>query len=365
MTDPQIQTTKSAFHRPARRRRSVLPALTALLLAGGALTLAPVPAAAQDGWQSPGYEEAADRDIQELQRALDRAGYDPGPIDGRMGPGTRDALRDFQRDNALPVTGRPTAQVRAALMQYMDAGVRQRDARGREYVGDRGGPDRVDRWDADLIADVQFALRRQGYDIPVDGQLDIETRAAIRDFQRNQDLRATGTPDRRLLTALGLPADRTTDQRMAGEPWPDRADRAGNEPPRWGDRQRADEAWDPDRRPDERYADGRYADRRWDDERLSYGELVRRTEAELNRRGYQTGPVDQRLDAQSARAIQTYQDQRGLDPTGEPSRELLADIRQSDLQAPPPTAADLATGIIGSIIGGAQQQEGEASGTDN
>ena len=37
-----------------------------------------------------------------IQAALLDAGYDPGPIDGLMGRGTRDALREFQRDNGLP-----------------------------------------------------------------------------------------------------------------------------------------------------------------------------------------------------------------------------------------------------------------------
>jgi peptidoglycan hydrolase-like protein with peptidoglycan-binding domain len=39
------------------------------------------------------------------QRALKRAGYDPGMIDGQMGPSTREALRRFQEANRLPITG--------------------------------------------------------------------------------------------------------------------------------------------------------------------------------------------------------------------------------------------------------------------
>ena len=40
-----------------------------------------------------------------VQSSLARAGYDPGPIDGAIGPQTRSAIEAFQADNGLPVTG--------------------------------------------------------------------------------------------------------------------------------------------------------------------------------------------------------------------------------------------------------------------
>jgi hypothetical protein len=42
----------------------------------------------------------------DVQIELARRGYDPGPADGVIGPQTRDAIADFQRDEGLPVTGR-------------------------------------------------------------------------------------------------------------------------------------------------------------------------------------------------------------------------------------------------------------------
>lgn len=41
-----------------------------------------------------------------VQARLAREGYDPGPIDGVIGPQTRDAIAAFQSDHGLPVTGR-------------------------------------------------------------------------------------------------------------------------------------------------------------------------------------------------------------------------------------------------------------------
>jgi len=50
-------------------------------------------------------DHAAVADTRAAQQALKTQGFDPGPIDGRMGPRTRAALNDYQRKNDLPVTG--------------------------------------------------------------------------------------------------------------------------------------------------------------------------------------------------------------------------------------------------------------------
>ena len=43
--------------------------------------------------------------ITKVQSALKDKGLDPGPIDGLMGPRTSRALRDFQIQNDIQVTG--------------------------------------------------------------------------------------------------------------------------------------------------------------------------------------------------------------------------------------------------------------------
>jgi hypothetical protein len=54
--------------------------------------------------------ERADRrvaatDTRAAQEALKTQGFDPGPVDGRMGPRTRAAISEYQRRENLPVTG--------------------------------------------------------------------------------------------------------------------------------------------------------------------------------------------------------------------------------------------------------------------
>ncbi len=53
--------------------------------------------------------------VRNVQQALNDKGYDPGPIDGRWGPNTEDAVRRFQQASGLPQTGDPEGSTLAAL----------------------------------------------------------------------------------------------------------------------------------------------------------------------------------------------------------------------------------------------------------
>lgn len=57
----------------------------------------------------------ADAVIARAQGQLLERGFDPGPVDGLMGPRTRSAIRKFQRDRGLPVNGRLDDATRNAL----------------------------------------------------------------------------------------------------------------------------------------------------------------------------------------------------------------------------------------------------------
>jgi peptidoglycan hydrolase-like protein with peptidoglycan-binding domain len=60
---------------------------------------------------------AAQRDetIHQAQNKLKELGYDPGPIDGRWGRKTEAAIKSFQRDKGLPVTGELDQQTKERL----------------------------------------------------------------------------------------------------------------------------------------------------------------------------------------------------------------------------------------------------------
>ncbi len=70
------------------------------------------------GWKEVLCEQnATDNKIGEIQKALKREGYDPGPIDNQMGGKTKDALIKFQQDKGLPVGNLNTETLKALGVQ--------------------------------------------------------------------------------------------------------------------------------------------------------------------------------------------------------------------------------------------------------
>jgi len=123
-------------------------------------------------------------DIAAGRRLKDR-GYYSGPVDGAMGPKTAAALRAYQRDHGLSVTGRLDSQTASTLVnETSTAAVR---------------PAQVD------IRTAQRQLKKhEYYSGPVDGVLGPATENALRAYQRDRGLKATGrldSPTVRSLTA--------------------------------------------------------------------------------------------------------------------------------------------------------------------
>ncbi len=64
---------------------------------------------------SPGYDRQL---VSNIQHSLHRLGYDPGPVDGAYGPKTADAIRTYEYNNKLQVTGQPTAGLHHHMVQH-------------------------------------------------------------------------------------------------------------------------------------------------------------------------------------------------------------------------------------------------------
>jgi peptidoglycan hydrolase-like protein with peptidoglycan-binding domain len=54
-------------------------------------------------------------DVRRAQEALTAKGHNPGPVDGKMGPQTRAALKEFQTKENMKVTGRLDSDTKAKL----------------------------------------------------------------------------------------------------------------------------------------------------------------------------------------------------------------------------------------------------------
>lgn len=133
-------------------------------------------------------------DVSTTQQLLADRGYYLGPVDGAFGPNTYAALRAYQRDHGLTVTGRldgPT--VRSLNREPYPAAVQ---------TPNPVAPPTVD------VRTAQQTLRDLGYySGPVDGVLGPVTYAALRAYQRDHGLRITGRLDSS--TARRLSTDRS------------------------------------------------------------------------------------------------------------------------------------------------------------
>jgi len=57
--------------------------------------------------------------IKQIQIALTNAGYNPGPIDGKMGKATRQAIKAFQQANNLAADGKVGRKTWGLLREYL------------------------------------------------------------------------------------------------------------------------------------------------------------------------------------------------------------------------------------------------------
>jgi peptidoglycan hydrolase-like protein with peptidoglycan-binding domain len=134
-----------------------------------------------------------------------------------------------------------------------------------------------------LVREVQRRLKRQGYAVGrVDGRLGRKTIRAIKRFQRDVSLPATGRIDRRLLESLGIDS-RDGFSRLQ------RAKRVRT----------ARHVWRPSR------------------------EQIREVQRRLSLIGYRPGPPDGVFGPRTARAVKLFQRRVGLKATGRIDKEIL------------------------------------------
>jgi peptidoglycan hydrolase-like protein with peptidoglycan-binding domain len=96
-----------------------------LLLFLGSLAMAPTTRSGADPPASatmltpsipPAFVQSSEF-IKGLQRELKRAGHDPGEIDGKIGPSTKQALKRFQEAHGLSATGEPDIPTLTKLLE--------------------------------------------------------------------------------------------------------------------------------------------------------------------------------------------------------------------------------------------------------
>jgi peptidoglycan hydrolase-like protein with peptidoglycan-binding domain len=152
-----------------------------------------------------------DARVEDVQRELMVTGHFKGLVDGVMGPLTEQAIRQYQQDSQLPVTG----QVSAQLLEQIR--LRKKVAAASDFTGSVSPravvapvappPKPAMLKDAGpgiaAVRNVQNRLRALGYlKQPVSGVPDDTTRSAILEFQMDYGLGMDGVINKELLAAL-------------------------------------------------------------------------------------------------------------------------------------------------------------------
>lgn len=134
--------------------------------------------------------ETARAYITSIQEELTEHGYNPGPVDGKMGPKTHAAIRAYQRDAGLPVDGFATKE----LLEHL------KFAQPKVYASTSSSSPALD---PTLVRDIQVELAERGYYYgDLDGIAGSGTRQGVRDFQADAKLPVTGEINQALLDQL-------------------------------------------------------------------------------------------------------------------------------------------------------------------
>lgn len=141
---------------------------------------------------SPDSSEAL---LAEIQRELGKRGYYKGDTDGKPGPMTTQAIREFQFSQRVAVDGKPSE---ALLHDVLAAKVTMKDEL-LDLVKRTSQDDKTTR----TIADVQRALNKAGYGpLTEDGQMGPSTKQALARFEADRKLPPRGEPKGPVLKVL-------------------------------------------------------------------------------------------------------------------------------------------------------------------
>jgi peptidoglycan hydrolase-like protein with peptidoglycan-binding domain len=274
--------------------KRILPFLLCLCLTFAALPSADAPAGAEAAYAPMQYGDSGE-DVAAVQEQLKALGYYSGKVSGNFLDGTRAAVRQFQQDYALNVTGIVDGETEAVLMS----------AEYRELTTGDSGPD---------VLRVQEALTQLGY---YNGKLSGDylegTTAGIKAFQNNNELIPTGTADIQTQRILF-----SADARAKGAPLATPA--PGGDLGDINDVVMAADGEDEGTAVDIEYKSKL--------KRGAKGEQVKLVQQRLSALGYFTGPISGNYMNQTADAVKRFQTNNGLTVdgiTGEDTWTLLFD----------------------------------------
>ncbi|MEX2408903.1 MAG: peptidoglycan-binding domain-containing protein, partial [Rhodovibrionaceae bacterium] len=136
--------------------------------------------------------------VLDVEQELVRHGYRTGTVDGTVDVDTRGAILSFQSRSGAEADGKVSAKLLRSLQDTPVAG--------------GSGSDDDSLLTAAEVQEVETLLQQLGYRVgPVDGVQDTMTNAAVRNYQTNAGLNATGRIDQPLLRSLRMDSAAATE----------------------------------------------------------------------------------------------------------------------------------------------------------
>lgn len=225
-------------------------------------------------------------DVLELQTQLQELHYYTGNLSGRYREGTREAIKDFQKDFGLEVTGVADLQTQSVLFATM-------------YRPLRYGSSGED------VKEIQTRLMELGYyKGKISGNYLEGTRAGIRSFQEKNGLEATGVADPDTQEALFGP------DAISKNDVPDATATPVNDAGLY----LVDESETPEE--NDKVAPVTVVEFTKKLKSGSSGKLVKQVQTRLTELGYYTGPISGNYAKKTVQAVKTIQKQNGLEVTG-------------------------------------------------
>jgi lipid-binding SYLF domain-containing protein len=238
-------------------------------------------------------------DIRKAQQALKDKGMYDGAVDGTMNAQFEKALSDYQTQNKIQATGKLDHQTMIKL------GIASETKATKSTKTKKQGAFQA----APKVREVQQALKDKGFEPgPIDGIMGAQTQKAIAEFQRQQNLYASGRLDPQTEKALGvgITTEEKTREKPSTEPapTPDKHDQYGQN--RDQQDQQVDHSNDIAQTNPSNMGIGT----------ASSVENIRQVQIALKNRGYYAGDINGMLSTQMQDALRKFQAANNLPVTG-------------------------------------------------
>jgi peptidoglycan hydrolase-like protein with peptidoglycan-binding domain len=141
--------------------------------------------------------------IADIQRELIRRGYYEGVVDGRYGPRTDTAVRDFEQVSGLKASTEPNEALLAAIKRSSAKPAKAPSGMRPAALQQQARLEPAADASSKRVLAMQRALAEYGYgQIKPSGVVDAETKAAIERFERERRLPITGQVSERVSREL-------------------------------------------------------------------------------------------------------------------------------------------------------------------